>query len=98
MRRYVDTLYRYWHLALLPILILPVGAFFLMKSTPTTFGNANIWVDQAALQQLSYVNGAVSPSQNMSDYLQQLLLSPSFDYGVAKRAPLYERYLTSTAA
>jgi uncharacterized protein involved in exopolysaccharide biosynthesis len=84
---------RYWHLAILPILVLPMGAFFLLKAPPATFGTAHIWADQASLQQLSYVDQGVPPAQNMANYLTELLGLPSFDYGVAKRIPLYEQYL-----
>jgi hypothetical protein len=80
---------------MLPILILPIGAYLLLTSPPATFGTANIWVDQVSLQQLSYIDQGVPPAQNMSNYLTQLLLSPSFDYGVAKSAPLYQQYLKS---
>lgn len=95
MRRYVDTLYQYWLLALIPILVLPVGAYVLLKTPPTTYGTANIWVDQASLQQLSYVEQGASPAQTMADYLTQFLVSPKFDLGVATRSPAYRRYLLS---
>lgn len=94
MRRYTDTFLRCWTIAILPILLLPIGSLLLLKSPPTAYGVANIWVDQPSLQQLAYVNQGLTPAQNMANYLSQLLLSPSFDMRVVGNNPLYFRSLS----
>lgn len=94
MRRYADTFFRYWVLVLLPIMVLPLGSLLLLKTPPTVFGLANVWVDGNSIQQLTYVDPGVPPAMNMANYLSQLLLSPSFDVGAAKRSPLYLRFIS----
>jgi capsular polysaccharide biosynthesis protein len=93
MRRYADTFFKYWLLAILPILVLPVGALLLLKSTPTVYGTTSIFVDENSIQQLSYVAQGVPPATNMANYLNQLLLSPTFDAGIAARSPFYRHSL-----
>lgn len=98
MRRYTQTFLRYWTIAILPILLLPIGSLLLLKSPPTAYGVANIWVDQSSLQQLTYVNQGLTPAQNMASYLNQLLLSPSFDMRVVAKSPLYFRQIPASVS
>lgn len=81
-------------IALLPIILLPVGAYALMSSTPIVYGTANVWIDQTSLQQLGYVVQGAPPATTLASYMGQLLFSPSFDAGVANRSPLYRRSLS----
>lgn len=90
MRRYADTFFRHWLLAMVPIAVLPLGAFILARSSPASISvTANIWVNQATIGQISYVSSYSSPAENVATNLSQLLASGSFDARVAQHSPLY---------
>ncbi len=75
MRRYAEALFRYWPLLLLPIIVLPVGAFVLMRHAPkTVVVTADLWVTQ---NPAGYNNQYSSQAGNESAYINEYLQSPS---------------------
>lgn len=89
-RRYVDTFYRHWLIALIPVVILPVAAVgvgLMSHKYPTAV--TNVWVSQTSTSQLGYVAPFTSPAGNAQAELNQLLQTQRFDLSVARQSPLY---------
>lgn len=75
MRRYAEVLFRYWPLLLLPLIVLPVGAFVLMRHAPkTVVVTADLWATQ---NPAGYNNQYSSQAGNESAYINEYLQSPS---------------------
>ncbi len=75
MRRYAETFFRYWMLILVPIIVLPVADFALMRHVPkTVVVTADLWVNQAPPGYNSQFTGAAG---NEASYINEYLQSPS---------------------
>jgi hypothetical protein len=97
MRRYVDTFFRYWLIALLPILVLPLAEFAMSgRSGTTVSASANLFVQQAVDTTASYSSQPLTPAQSEQSYLGQWLQSPSFGLRVTQGSPLFARHLQPT--
>lgn len=90
MNRYVETFFRYWRIALVPIVVLPLVVLAAMtrSSSPVTV-SADIWISSSA--HLGYADYNVTPSQNFANVAGQLLGSSSFVERVAQQSRLYQR-------
>lgn len=91
MKRYSDTLFRYWLLIMIPVMVLPMGEYLLVRHPPPqVVASANIYVTEP-------VTGAVSqwttPAQVEASNLTEWLQSASFDLKVAMTSPIYAQRL-----
>ena len=92
MRRYAETFFRNWIIAVIPVLLLSLFGIYQVHKAPKTFPVfANVWVNQNSLKGLSYTDPYAAPAQNMATSIGQLLGSPAFDVALARRSPLYWR-------
>lgn len=99
MIRYVDTFFRYWLIAIVPVVALPLVAYTtLVRHAPTTVvASVNLWVQQNAGSTTSY-NQWNTPAQNESAILDQLLQTSGFDRAVAAGSPIYRSMLAKMPA
>lgn len=99
MQRYIDTVFRSWWVALLPILVL-LALYLAMNlhSPKETLAVTRVWVNEAGLKQLGHVSNVQTPAQNMQANLNQLLLNAKFDMAVAKGSPSYWRTIAPYGA
>jgi hypothetical protein len=95
MKRYLATLSRFWPLALLPVIVVPLiaGALFLRSSGANV--SANVWVTYASLRQVGYDDTSQVPSQNLANGLTQLVASSSFDRQIVSSSHLYAHAASS---
>lgn len=97
MRRYVDTFFRYWLIALLPLVVLPLAELAINgRSSTTVSASANLFVQQSVDTTTSYTSQPLTPAQSEQSYLGQWLQSPSFALRVAQKSPLFARHLPQT--
>jgi len=91
MKRYADTFYRYWYVVLLPIIVLPLLTYRFSRatSTGTASASANIYVTQTSASLLDGYNAGQTPAQNLSDVLNELVRTASFDLDVVVGSPLF---------
>jgi hypothetical protein len=90
MKRYADTFFRSWLVALVPIFVLPMAFYMILRgSTNQVPVSAHIWVDRSSIQQIGDTDPYASSAQNMTNYMNQLLQTSAFDLTVAKMSPLY---------
>jgi uncharacterized protein involved in exopolysaccharide biosynthesis len=95
MRRYAETLFRCWLIALVPVVMLPLADYAFIRFTPKTLlTSATIWVNQSVADQPSLSNQYLTPAQIEANTLSQLLQSPSFDLTVARGSPIYKQMLS----
>lgn len=89
-KRYLDTLFRHWVVAFIPVLVLPVaGVGLALKNRGNATATANVWVNQVSTKQLGYADPLATPASNTAAALTQLLQTESFDMLVARDSPLY---------
>ncbi len=90
MKRFVDTFYRYWYVALLPVIVLPLLTYQFSRttSTGTASAGANIYVTQSSASLLDGYNAGQTPAQNLANVLAELLRTASFNLDVAADSPL----------
>jgi uncharacterized protein involved in exopolysaccharide biosynthesis len=94
MRRYTDTFVRYWLIALIPVIVLPLADYALIRHTPkTVLASAKVWVDTSVAGTAASYNQWLSPAQNEVNTLNQLLQISSFDWTVAHGSPVYTHML-----
>lgn len=95
MKRYGDTFFRYWFIVLIPIIVLPLAEYAMVKTTPRTYmATANILVRPSIAATAAAASGSWStPAQSEMANLTQWLQSASFDLSVADGSPLYTRRL-----
>lgn len=75
MRRYAETLFRYWPIILIPLLVLPVAGLLAARRTPVSYAiSANVQVNDSPP---GYTNQYTSPAQNEVTALNEFLQSPS---------------------
>src|SRR5947209_1913695 len=90
VKRYIDTFYRHWVIALIPIIVLPLAAFAVARlSGKSTTATTSIWVNQVSVKQLSYADPLVTPAANTMAAVLQLLQTGAFDMLVARESPAY---------
>jgi capsular polysaccharide biosynthesis protein len=93
MKRYAETFFRYWLIALAPFVVLSlVGAAVTLDAAKTAQATAKLWVDPSAINSANN-NQFETPAQNEQDALNQLLQLSSFDWAVARGSPLYMQML-----
>ncbi len=86
MRRYAETFFRYWFIALIPVIVLPAAMFAVVRHAPDTYlTTANIQVDQAPV---GYDAQYESVAQDEADALNEFLQSPSNIFDVVSTAGL----------
>jgi hypothetical protein len=89
-KRYLDTFFRHWVIALIPVLVLPMaGVGLALKNRGNTVASTNVWVNQVSTKQLGYSDPLATPATNTAAALTQLLQTESFDVLVAHGSPLY---------
>lgn len=94
MRRYAETFFRYWLIALAPIVVLSLAGYVVVKDTPKTLqATAKLWVEPTATNSIAN-NQFETPAQSEQDALGQLLQLSSFDWAVAHGSPLYMQVLS----
>lgn len=92
MRRYADSFFRYWHIALAPIILIPLISLSLLAlGTKTATVSARVWADPLSLREMGYDDPSLTPGQNMVNNLTQLLAVSSFDRLVTQHSSLYSR-------
>jgi capsular polysaccharide biosynthesis protein len=95
MRRYTDSFFRHWLLIMIPLLILPVGEYLLVRHpAPQISANANIYVTQPVSDG---TNPFTSPADIEISNLVQWLQSSSFDLKVAMKSSIYAQGLAHAA-
>jgi uncharacterized protein involved in exopolysaccharide biosynthesis len=95
--RYLRTFLKRWYLYIIPIIVLPAvltayGYNHLVSYT----SQALIYVDKPVFYSPGDWNPYISPAQNVSQYINQLLQSPTFVAGVAARTLLVNHLDLST--
>lgn len=95
--RYARTFFKRWYLYIIPIIVLPIvmtayGYFHLVSYTST----ALIYVNKPVFYSPGDWNNYITPAQNVSQSINQLLQSPTFVAGVAARTKLVNRVDLST--
>ncbi len=94
MTRYAETFFRYWLIALVPIVVLPMVGYAMIRGTPkTVLTSAKIWVNSSVTNSSSNVNQYMTPAQVEQGTLNQLLQISSFDTAVARGSTLYMQML-----
>jgi len=95
MRRYLDTFLRYWYIALLPVIVLPLAVYRLDKETRTQTANASQYIraSQSVLGSLTIYNSGQTPAQNEAAIIDQFVHDPSFDQIIASTTPAYAQAL-----
>lgn len=95
MKRYAETFFRYWLVALAPIVVLSLIGYATIRSSPKTAqATAKLWIDPSASDLSSSYNQYQTPAQNEQDVLTQLLQISSFDWVVARGSTLYMQVLS----
>lgn len=90
MRRYAETFFRYWLIAIVPIIVLPLADYAMTRHTPkTVLTTANVWVDQSAAGANANYNQWQTPAQNEAATLNQLLQASNFEQAIIQASPLY---------
>lgn len=100
MIRYADTFFRYWLIAIMPIIVLPLAAYAtLVRHAPeTVVASVNLWVQQNAAGSMTSYNQWNTPAQNESAILDQLRQTTGFDRAVAAGSPIYRSTLAKMPA
>lgn len=95
MKRYMDTFFRYWLLIIIPIMVLPIGEYLLIRHpAPQIVAYANLYVTQPVSDgSYQFMSPAALEASNLNEWLQ----SSSFDTKVAMASPLYMKHLARTA-
>lgn len=97
MKRYAETFFRYWLIALVPLILLPAAEYLVIKHSPKTVqSSANLWVNQG-LGAADATNQFETAAQMEGDAINQLIQSPSFDLSVAQASPAYRLLLAKTS-
>ncbi len=100
MRRYAETFFRYWYLALIPLIMLSVVGVPVARGSAGTFTTtANLEVASSVSSQIDNYNTYITPAQNEATVLSELLGSPSFDEGIiySADAAAYRNWATIKA-
>lgn len=88
--RYIETFFRHWIIALVPVLVLPIAGLGLaLSNRGNSTASTNVWVNQISTKQLGYSDPLATPASNTAASLSQLLQTKSFDVLVAHGSPLY---------
>lgn len=99
MKRYAETFFRYWLIALAPIVVLSLVGYAAIRSTPKTAqATAKLWIDPSASNLGASYNQYQTLAQNEQDVLTQLLQISSFDWAVARGSTLYMQMLSKYAS
>jgi hypothetical protein len=94
MNRYSDTFFRAWLLILIPVILLPLGEYFMGRHpAPQVSVNANIYTTQPLSDGSPWTTAAQVEASNLQEWLQ----SPSFDYKVALSSQIYAQHLPHNA-
>jgi len=96
MRRYLDTFLRYWYIALLPVIVLPLAVYRLDNKetrTQTAYASQYIRASQSVLGSLTIYNSGQTPAQNEAAIISQFVHDPSFDQIIASTTPTYAQAL-----
>jgi len=91
MRRYWNTFARYWYIALIPIIALPLAVYHFDKGAPASAAYAveDIRVNGAVLGSFTIYNSGQTPAQNEAAIIGQLVHTPSFDRDYIAPTPAY---------
>lgn len=98
MKRYLDTFFRYWPIVMMPVIVLTIGQFALIRHAPRTITTSmNVLVEDLVTG--TNIDGSQwnTPAQNQAANLTQWLQSPSFAMAVAHGSPIYSRMLRKVA-
>lgn len=99
MKRYAESFFRYWLIALAPIVVLSLVGYATIRSTPKTAqATAKLWIDPSASDLSASYNQYQTLAQNEQDVLTQLLQISSFDWAVARGSTLYMQMLSKYAS
>lgn len=95
MKRYADTFFRNWLLIMIPVIVLPIGEYLLVRHpAPQVTAFANIYVTQPVSDG---GNPFTTPAQVEAANLNEWLQSASFDFKVALTSPTYAQALAHVA-
>jgi capsular polysaccharide biosynthesis protein len=96
MIRYVETLFRYWLIVLIPIIALPIVGYLQVRHLPHRYyAFTNIFVVTSPTDPA--LPSFETPAQNEQGIISQWLQSPKFCLSVAKGSALYARILAQAA-
>jgi len=88
MKRYLETLLRYWYLVLIPIILFPAGELALLRNASKTItASRTVYVALSVQSQLDSPNPYISPADNLSAAIAQLLQSQDFASGMTQKTP-----------
>jgi uncharacterized protein involved in exopolysaccharide biosynthesis len=94
MLRYLEVFYRHRLLLIAPVIIALVASVGFAVTRPRTYeATAQLWFDPITSQS-AQLNGYVSPSDQATSELKELLKTRSFSSKVGSRGPLREAVLT----
>ncbi len=94
----METFFRNWLVAMLPILALSAAGYVVVRKTPHSYSaSAHIWVDNAVGTVQSGYNSWLSPAQTEQGTLNQLLQTLAFDRQVAHNSARYRALLAPMA-
>ena len=89
MLRYLEVFYRYRLLLIAPVVIALIASVGFALTRPRTYeATAQLWFDPATLTQTAQLNGYVSPADQATAELKELLKTRSFSASVGHRGPL----------
>ena len=98
MRRYADSFFRYWFVAIAPIILFPLITLGVLVLRPTPVNvTARVWTDPISNKAMGYDDPSLTPAQNFANNVTQLLAVSSFDSQVARESPLYARLAATHA-
>jgi uncharacterized protein involved in exopolysaccharide biosynthesis len=96
--RYVETFFRHLLLLTLPIAIALIGAFGVVVAQPRVYSSSvKIWVDRSSYGLTASDNSYLTPAQEQSDVISELLRTRSFSLAVGKQGEIADE-LRSRAA
>src|SRR5437868_1516217 len=89
MLRYLEVFYRHRLLLIAPVVIALVASVGFALTRPRTYeATAQLWFDPVATSQAAQLNGYISPADQATAELKELLKTRSFSASVGHRGPL----------
>lgn len=89
MLRYLEIFYRHRLLLIAPVILALVASVGFALTRPRTYeATAQLWFDPVTSTQAAQANGYISPADQATAELKELLKTRSFSAGVGHRGPL----------
>jgi uncharacterized protein involved in exopolysaccharide biosynthesis len=99
MLRYLEVFYRHRLLLIAPVIIALLASVGFATTRPRTYeATAQLWFDPLTSAQVAQLNGYISPADQATGELKELLKTRSFSSAVAHRGPLSAAMLSGAGA